>query len=554
MILPTLQGPRFWGALAAVLAALCAWPLRDALWTGRAPGAGPDVVSTLWGMWWMQQTGPQALIGAHTQLANAPEGAVGSVLSPLGAITFALTEPLLGVGRAASLVAVEQTAGFALVVGVLAAVLGLGRAAVVAAALATLAGRVLFFALGEGSVVAIAALPVPLGLAALLAPAPGRVLQARLLFAVFMVGVAAENPYLAPVLPAVAALRLGMLWRAGRQEELRPLALGLVLGSLGVLAVAAVFGRSADPSYPGEIANRTVMLGPLPLQIVDMPWARATPQELLLPGAVRWTLDVEGGALAGGGRYLGLSVLALGALALARTRRVAGPWALLALVMVGLGMGSILPGGLAGPFLFLNAVMDAVARPLTQPTRFLLVAQVGLAVLVALGVQGLGPRGRAGALTLLAGDALLLGGLSLRLPSLELPERDCPAAWFAEHPGPVLLWPHDARDGDASASQLAQLAHGQPAPHRGIASWLLPGTPVLRTLRATGWRVHGPQAPMEVQWARLAELGFRWVVVEQTPGDPRVAELHTQLGAPVAVCDSTRIYTLPRGGATPPRR
>ena len=33
----------------------CAVPLRDGLLYGEIVGAGPDVVFTLWGMWWFQQ-------------------------------------------------------------------------------------------------------------------------------------------------------------------------------------------------------------------------------------------------------------------------------------------------------------------------------------------------------------------------------------------------------------------------------------------------------------------------------------------------------------------
>ena len=39
---------------ACILLALSvAWPLRDGLLDGEIVGAGPDVVSTLWGMWWL---------------------------------------------------------------------------------------------------------------------------------------------------------------------------------------------------------------------------------------------------------------------------------------------------------------------------------------------------------------------------------------------------------------------------------------------------------------------------------------------------------------------
>ena len=54
---------RFWLLLLALLAAI---PFRDGFIHGEVVGAGPDVISTLWGMWWLQQEGIGAVFGTET--------------------------------------------------------------------------------------------------------------------------------------------------------------------------------------------------------------------------------------------------------------------------------------------------------------------------------------------------------------------------------------------------------------------------------------------------------------------------------------------------------
>ena len=76
--------------LGTAILALSAWPLRDALLTNSVPGAGPDVVSTLWGMWWFSEVGLVDAMGSQTELVNFPYGASGSVLSPSSALLWSL--------------------------------------------------------------------------------------------------------------------------------------------------------------------------------------------------------------------------------------------------------------------------------------------------------------------------------------------------------------------------------------------------------------------------------------------------------------------------------
>ena len=98
------------------------------------------------------------------------------------------------------------------------------------------------------------------------------------------------------------------------------------------------------------------------------------------PETLNWTVGIDDARQASGGRYLGLSVVALGLFGLVREKH----WRWLALggISYALALGSV-HFGLSGLlFLFVNGLMDAIAPPLTQP-NFVLVLQVVLALGVA---------------------------------------------------------------------------------------------------------------------------------------------------------------------------
>lgn len=525
--------------IAAALSLLSLWPLQDALWTNTIPGAGPDVVSTLWGNWWAQQVGLIAAMGSETTLVNHPYGAQGSVLSPSGAISWAVGDVFLGPARAAILSAWLTIAGFALGVAWLTARCGGGGWGALVAGLVVLSSRYLFFGVGEGSPVAVAALPIPLGMAGLLAAAQGRWLGGGLA-AMAMAWTAAENPYLAPALPAVGAfLLLPVLWRG---DDARPLIVSLMLGAAGVMAFAGLFGRTASPDYPREVAGQIVQLLGRPWSIVDLPWARATPTDLLWPGTVRWTLSSVDAQTATGGRYLGLVGLCMSLAALRVCPRRALGWWAVAVGGMALSFGSV-QNGLAGPFLFLNGFMDAVARPLTQPTRFLIFALLGMGVSAGLMVHTLVQKwGSSIALlccALLAIDGVVFGGLSLDLPETELPDATC----MASLSGGVLLWPWDGMDGEQSTAQRYQIQHQQPAPQTGIASWAISADGrAANEVRGAGW--NGEQLH-RLNRNKLLDLGYRWAIVD-TAADPDGAALvQAALSAATpTACGDLQIYNL----------
>ncbi len=500
--------------MAGILLLLAAaWPFRQAWIAGALPGAGPDVVSTVWGMWWFQQSWTGAAWGELSPLVNAPNGAYGSVLSPSSALLFAISEPLLGIARAACLAALLQVAGLAFGVVWLARRLGLSSLASWAAGFFTLVGRYLIYDTGEGSLVAIAALPLPIGLGLLTKRGWGPALAGG----ACIMWAALENPYLALILPVAA----GVSWLRDRRL---PLAVGTVLGCLGTLGISRLFARSANPNYPNARAGEWYRLGPWRIEIVDMPWARASLRELFWPTELSWTVDASTGVDASGGLYLGWSLLILAAVGGALTWRRSWPWILACLAALLLALGSF-PGG---PFVVLNGLMDAFLRPLTQPTRFLVLASIGLSVLAATGLEQTGQRLGPKALILIvfvAVDAFVLGGMSLRPPSQALPSSDCVTGLE----GGVLIWPLDGRMDDPSLARMLQMHHQQPAPQRGIASWRLNGEDVHRSLQLHGFSDDPKFGTLT--WKPIQELGYQNLVV--LPSGPKIP-----IALPTAQCQT----------------
>lgn len=540
-------------AVAGLLAALLflagvTWPLRDAVWTGAIPGAGPDVISTTWGAWWLHAVGWSGLTGGWTELANAPTGALGTILSPLTTGLQAALMGAVGVGRAATITVALHALAHAGATGWMARQAGLGRDVALVAACALFVGRYLLFGVGEGSIVAVAALPVPLGIGALARVARGTGGLGWGTVAAACAGWAAlENPYLAPVVPGVA-----LVLAASVRPRARHLLAAGALGALAVGGVVALFKGGASPDYPREVAGTVLSLGSWSFTVVDQPWARVNPLELIWGGPVRWTEASDDAVRAAGGRTLGWTVLGLAAWGLVRAPRAALPWLGLAGVSALLAAGSM-QAGVGLPFLYLNTILADVARPLTQPVRFVAVVQLGLVVAAGVGASALRAHrwGLSAVLAAFLVESLVVGSGALRLPTTPLPAAPCmaelgPDVVTPAHPdGAVLTWPWDARDGEHGRSQLLQMRHGRPGAHRGIASWARPGADVLVDLRSAGWRDAGPARP-RLETLRIRMLGYRWVVAEPAADPAGVAWLRGELGAPVLECGAVAVFSLGR--------
>ena len=318
-------------------------------------GAGPDVVSTLWGMWWFQYEGVGSLLGVESTVLNYPFGATGVVLAPSSAIVWALSDFLFGAGYALLLASWLQVALLCYGCALLAHKVGGDW---FFAALVPLVGTYLFFGIGEGSLVAIACAPLVFGLYSLMHVKEGSWIYTNLYRTLYGVD-GHENPYLAPIVPAFTV----WTWLfAGRYRSQSTLS--LLIGGVGVLYIGAMFWScSLHPDYPREVAGKEVALLGRAWQIVDLPWARMSWSGFCGPESIQWTTSAADATQASGGRYLGCSVflLALYGLKESCSRR----WMMLSAVGLLLSMGSLMYG-MAFPFLFLNHVMDVLARPLTQ--------------------------------------------------------------------------------------------------------------------------------------------------------------------------------------------
>ena len=192
-------------AIAAIIlltAALAAWPMRTGLLHGNMVGAGPDVSTTLWTMWWFQAEWAGAAWGGESNLFNFPWGGSGAILSPFTAATWSVLEPFVGPAVAGSITTWSQVTLFGLTIVWLAKTVGLSTKAALIALLATFTQRYLFYGVGETSVVGITALPVTIGLIALINIQSFPKSRLWVLVAIACTAIQPlENPYLTPVFP-----------------------------------------------------------------------------------------------------------------------------------------------------------------------------------------------------------------------------------------------------------------------------------------------------------------------------------------------------------------
>ena len=124
-----------------------------------------------------------------------------------------------------------------------------------------------------------------------------------------------------------------------------------------------------------RLAGQYVILMNQKWSIVDLPWARLKLSELIHPMDVAWTTSTHNAISAKGGRYFGVIPLICALVAL-RDKRYRW-WVIVGLSCIVLAMGSE-QNDFALPFLFFNDLMKKVARPLTQPTRLLVMSLVAL--------------------------------------------------------------------------------------------------------------------------------------------------------------------------------
>lgn len=497
----TWQVDALWMLALGIMALL---PFRDGFLNGMVVGAGPDVISTLWGMWWLQEEGIGAVFGADTVLVNFPYGATGIVLSPMSALTWGWMEPFVGVEWALALVNWSQIVGIAWGMMWLARACEIPRPWHGVAGLSVLCARYLFFSTGEASIVSIVAMALPIGFACWVNALKERGLRYHVGVILSAIWLAMENPYLATILPLAEVF--AFLLHKGRRTLWFWTG---ILSGMGILSVAHAYGAAANPDYPREVAGQTVMLMGIQWSIVDLPWARLKLTELMDPMQVVWTTSSHNAIDAKGGRYLGVIPLLLALYAL-KDKRMRWWW-ISGAVCVVLAMGSM-QNELALPFLFYNGLMKAVVRPLTQPTRLLVMSLVAFGLCVSWTLLQISKRERGGlmgwALVLLMFvEGVFVGGLGLKPPTIELPVVDCDIPGD----GGILIWPVDRKDREVGLSRLLQLSHRHPTPQMGIASWKQPEKTAMHDLRSTGFSPFVEKTRWKER--RLMQMGFTHVLV-----------------------------------------
>ena len=146
--------------------------------------------------------------------------------------------------------------------------------------------------------------------------------------------------------------------------------------------------------------------------------------------------------------YLGLTALFLAVLGWRQTRSLRGPLLWVGIACMGPSlclMGEHLPS-LETPLLLPASILWMEGSPVDfvhHPYRLVAVLLPLLAVMVARGVERLGPRMAAGIGALIVVEALLISPLPWPLASTDASP---PAIYAALPPGPVMDWPPDATD------------------------------------------------------------------------------------------------------------
>ena len=546
MKLESLSKTQAFIAVLLLTAALAAWPMRSGLFYGKMVGAGPDVATTLWTMWWFQAEWAGAAWGGESYLFNFPWGGSGAILSPITAVTWALSEPIIGPARAGALTSWSQVWLFGLSLYWLAREVGLTRASSSIVILATFTQRYLFFGVGETSVVGITALPIVIGLVALIKLSKCKRISLWVLIAATCMALQPlENPYLTPVLPGVALLLL--VRREGRKATL----ISLLVGIVAMIVVGGIHQGATTLAYESTRPDSYVGFGSLQWPAIERPWARAPVTWMLFPPETIWSTGTDQSIWAQGREYLGLSVIALAALGVKKYKTRALPWLGFGLIGIVFATGSDW-FGLPGPFAFLNAICIRLVRALTQPTRYLVLSNIGLAIAAGWGFQWILEKRRhwANRIALfMIADAFLLGGLSLKLPDMTIPTPSC-LDILEDERGGVLVWPWDGADQvhpDATVeSRMMQVAHGKPGATIGTGSWPLTGRVFPgHLLRRAGWEEGFSGGTGHMDLVTVSNWGYRWVVADLTAPPEILGEPNEFFGEPYASCNGASIHEMP---------
>lgn len=509
----SLQDRWIWLTIPLILALL---PFSIPLQKSEIAGAGPDVISTIWAMWWFQQEWSSAAWGGASQLFNFPFGGSGAILSPISAVIWALLDGILGVAGATTftdILTLWLMMGSMMMLG---RRFGLSLLACSAMSILMVLPRYPIFTLGETGVVGVAILPILWGLFCLVSIWQGRDGKKYSIgLGIFIALQGLENPYLVFVLPLFVFF--GLIFSENRKKLIFPLIGGILLmGLVGILL------KSSSGSYESIRPSGMTQLGGFHFWVVERDWARADFLSLWKAEQVIWPSGSMDSIHIQGREFLGLSAIGLSLLGLLTQFRKIIPWVLFGIFGILLTTGSDW-GGFPSLFGLMNSVAMNVVRGLTQPTRYFLLYSIGFGVCIGFVIQWTVERNIWLAMSfwgILLGESLLLGGLSLRVPSTELPKSECLEGMDWE--GGVLVWPWDGADDlwleSTLKSRVFQMVHSQSGATIGTGSWFLVGKKFPgHRLRELGWRkAMGGQGNLDV--SQLAEWGYRYAIVDKTTG------------------------------------
>ena len=324
-----------------------------------------------------------------------------------------------------------------------------------------------------------------------------------------------ENPYLTPVLPLFVLLLMA------QKKGIKMLGAGLGLGVLGIVLVGVIHHGATAQDYESVKPNTFLELFGLYFPVIERPWARVLPMEWIWPERVLWSYGVMDSIHTAGRGYMGFSLVIAVAVSVVLAAKRLWTWAFLLCLGLILATGSEW-GGVPSVFGLLNSIAERLVRALTQPSRYLILAMVGAAGLLAGLAHQLERRKPRWAWILWGGlllDGLAFGGLSLRVPEITLPKKDCMVG-LSELSGGVLVWPWDGSDDENSRatlqSRLFQVVHRHPGATIGTGSWPLEGTVFPgHVLRELGWRkALSGQGKLDIQ--QLADWGYEAVIIDHT--------------------------------------
>ena len=550
MMKPGLSKRPFWMILPLIFALL---PFSEGLHYQQATGTGTDFVTTTWAMWWFQQEWYNAAWGGFSNLFNFPRGGQGAILSPINATFWAITDSIFGPNWASL-----YTSIFASLSSMI-AVMWVGRGyrfsylTCGCMALAFSIPRYFFFTIGETGVVGIAIVPLILGWGCLIryheTANEQRTWGWFFVLCVMLQGW--ENPYLAPFLPLIS------LFFIRDYQHLWKYVFG---GCIALAGVAFLYHGASAGNYESIKASSYTTFANMYFPIIERPWAKISVGDFFRMKAVMWPVGSMDSIHMSGREGLGWSVLLFAILGVVVSRQSKNMRIALTLTIIGIvfATGSTW-FGTTSPFGLFNSICEKIVRPLTQPTRFLLLSIISLPVLVGCFVHALEDKYKAETTqwyrfggvfvyVILLGESLYWGGFSMRIPTTPIPESSC-VRELSHKEGAVLVWPWDGIDDERKDATLKsrwlQIAHERPAATIGTGSWPLvdtffPG----HHLRELGWK-DLTQGKGDLDIATLHQQGFRWIVVDtKSPTMPTTRGKEFFVHGKQSECDNYIIYDM----------